>query len=125
MPATARARSRKSAKDAGTRFESAIAECLRAHVDDRIERRTKTGNKDRGDLSGWRYGPHRIVAEIKNTSRINLGAWAGEAEIERLNDDAHVAVVIHKRHGKGDPLDQWVTCTLRDLIALTTMERPA
>jgi hypothetical protein len=34
------------------------------------------------------------------------------------NDDARVALVAHKRHGHGDPLDQWVTATLRDIIAL-------
>ena len=37
---------------------------------------------------------------------------------ERGNDDALAGLVIHKRHGVGDPLDQWVTCTVRELIAI-------
>jgi len=41
------------------------------------------------------------------------------------NDDAPlVGLVIHKRRGRGDPLDQYVTTTLRDLVALLTREPP-
>lgn len=36
--------------------------------------------------------------------------------------DAGAAVVIHKRHGKGQPGDQWVTLTLADFVALITGE---
>lgn len=117
-------RNRTSAKAAGTRFETAIARALAEHVDDRIERRARTGGKDRGDLSGWRYAGLRIVAECKDVTRLNLAGWVDEAETERRNDDADVALVIHKRRGVADPLDQYVTTTLRDLIALLTQERP-
>lgn len=117
-------RSRSSAKAAGSRFERLIADCLASLVDDRIDRRVKTGNKDRGDIGGWRFGGHRIVAECKDVARLDLSGWVDEAEVERGNDDALAGFVIHKRRGHGDPLDQYVTCTLRDLIALTTQERP-
>lgn len=40
---SARRRSRASAKSAGARFERHIADYLAAHVDDRIDRRVKTG----------------------------------------------------------------------------------
>src|SRR5688500_10743589 len=40
-------RSRASARKAGSSFETLIAGYLAATVDDRIERRTKNGNKDR------------------------------------------------------------------------------
>lgn len=67
----------------------------------------------------------RIVIECKNeSSQPKLGTWAGEAEVERGNDDALAGIVAHKRHGKGDPLDQWVTMTMADFIALLTGERP-
>ena len=33
------------------------------------------------------------------------------------------ALIIHKRHGKGQPGDQWVTCTLADLVALLNGDR--
>lgn len=55
---------------------------------------------------------------------MNLGGWIQEAEIERGNDDADVALVVHKRRGVGDPGDQYVTLTLRDLVTLLTGERP-
>lgn len=117
-------RSRASAKTAGARFERLIADTLSRHVDDRIDRRVRNGSKDRGDIGGWRYAGLRIVAECKDTTHATLGPWIAEAEVERLNDDADVAVVVHKRRGKGDGLDQYVTLTLRDLITLLTQERP-
>lgn len=117
-------RSRASAKAAGTRFERLIADCLATHIDDRIDRRVKTGNKDRGDIGGWRHAGHRLVIECKDVARLDLSGWVDEAEVERGNDDALAGFVIHKRRGHGDPLDQYVTTTLRDLIALTTGERP-
>ena len=116
-------RTRKSAKAAGARFESLVAEFLAAHVDDRIERRTRHGAKDRGDISGFRHMGARVVVEVKNTSRIDLAGWAAEAEVERGNDDATVGMVVHKRHGRGDPADQWVTMTLADLVALINGNR--
>lgn len=113
-------RTRASAKAAGSRFERQVADYLAEHVDDRIDRRVKGGSKDRGDIGGLRHMGQKIVVECKNTSRINLGVWATEAEIQRGNDDAGVGVIVHKRHGKGQPADQWVTLTLADFVALIT-----
>lgn len=118
-------RTRTSAKAAGTRFERMIADCLASHIDDRIDRRVKHGNKDRGDIGGLRHLGQRIVVECKDVTRLALGTWLNEADIERGNDDAAVALVIHKRRGHGDPLDQYVTTTVRDLIALIDGDRPA
>lgn len=117
-------RSRASAKAAGTRFETLIATCLALHVDDRIERRARNGKADRGDIGGVRHMGSRVVLECKDVSRLNLSGWVDEAEIERGNDDAIAGLVVHKRRGHGDPLDQYVTCTVRDLIALLTGDRP-
>ncbi|MFI0469276.1 hypothetical protein ACH347_34820 [Saccharopolyspora sp. 5N102] len=124
----ARKRTRSSAKAAGARFERAIADYLAAHIDDRIDRRPKNGAKDRGDIGGIRLSPAlrggRVVVECKDTTRVQLAGWAAEAEIERGNDDAVAAVIIHKRQKVADPGQQWVTCTLADLVALLTGERP-
>lgn len=121
-------RSRKSARDAGTRHESDIAACLAHHVDFRIERRARNGAKDRGDISGVYLSPalggHGVVIEAKNTARVDLAGWAAQAETERGNADAIAAVTIHKRYRNATPEDQWVTCTVRDLIALITGQRP-
>lgn len=117
-------RNRRSAKAAGTRFERLTADYLaRVLEDDRIDRRPKTGAKDRGDIAGLRHMGQRLVVECKNTSRINLAVWAGEAEVERGNDDALAAVVVHKRHGRGSAAEQWVTLTLGDFAALLSGSR--
>jgi hypothetical protein len=122
-------RTRASAKAAGSRFERLIADYLAAVIDDRIDRRVKTGAKDYGDIGGLRRTPSvaggRIVVECKDTSAVRLAGWAAEAETERGNDDALAGVVVHKRHGNAHPADQWVTMTLRDFVAVVTGERPA
>jgi hypothetical protein len=117
-------RSRTSAKQAGARFERQIADYLAAHVDDRIDRRARNGAKDRGDLTGLRIHGQRLVAELKDRTRVDLAGALTEAELERGNDDALAAVVIYKRHGRGNPADQLVTLTVRDLAALLTGTRP-
>ncbi len=118
------ARSRASAKAAGTRFERQVADYL-AHGldDDRIDRRPKTGSKDRGDIGGVRHLGARVVVECKNTSRLEVGPWLSEAEVERVNDAATVGLVVAKRHGKGAPADQLVLMTLGDLVALLNGNR--
>lgn len=124
-------RNRASAKKAGTSLETAVAAYLAEHVDDRIERRARNGEKDRGDIAGVRLSEAlrggRVVIECKNTSRTALATWAAECEAERGNDDAVAGVTVHKRHNvneKTRPGDQWVTCTLADLVALITGHRP-
>lgn len=117
-------RTRASAREAGTRFERSIADYLAARVDDRIDRRVKTGANDKGDIGGLRVHGQRVVIEAKDVSRLNLAGWVNEADIERGNDDALVGLVIHKRRGTTDPGDQYVTTTLRDIVALILGERP-
>jgi hypothetical protein len=106
-------RSRATAKKAGSSFERLIADYLAENLDDRIDRRVKTGAKDKGDIAGLRTATGwRVVMECKNVSRDNLPAWIREAEAERVNDDAALAVVCHKRHGSNKPEEQYVSMTL-------------
>lgn len=113
------ARNRASAKKAGSSFERAQADWLAARLnDDRIDRRVKTGGKDRGDIGGVRFAGHRVVIECKNTSRDNLPAWVREAEQERGNDDALIGVVMHKKRGTTDPAQQYVTMTAETFAVL-------
>lgn len=117
-------RTRASARSAGTRFERQIADYLAATLDDdRIDRRAKAGAKDRGDITGLRIHGQRLVAECKDSARLCLPQWTGEAHTEAGNDDALVGVVIHKRTGVGDPGRQWVSMTLDDFAALITGQR--
>ena len=111
-------RSRATAKAAGARFERITADYLAQHVDDRIDRRVKTGANDRGDHAGVRCQGQRIVHECKDRARVSISDALAEVEVERGNDDALAGVVIHKRTGKSAPGDQLVTMTLRDYAAL-------
>lgn len=114
-------RSRRSAKAAGTRFETSIATALsEALDDDRIERRARNGAKDRGDIAGVRIHGQRLVIECKDTATMRLPEWTREARAEAGNDDALVGVVVHKRKGVADPMQQWVSMTVADLVALLT-----
>ena len=120
------ARINRSARQAGSRFERQIADWLAEVLDDdRIDRRVKTGAKDRGDIGGLRVHGQRLMVECKNTSRADLAGWMTEAEAQRGNDDALAGVIVHKRHGKGDLADQWVTMTMREFVAILTGERIA
>jgi hypothetical protein len=113
-------RNRASAKKAGSSFERLIADYLAESLeDDRIDRRVKTGTKDRGDIAGVRtIRGGRVVIECKNVSRDNLPQWIREAEVERGNDDAAIGVVAHKRHGVGTAGGQYVSMTLDTFISL-------
>lgn len=110
----------------GSAFERSIADALALHVDDRIDRRVKTGAKDKGDIAGIRHHGHRVIVECKNYGgRYEVGPWLGEAETERINDNAQIGVVIAKRRGITDPLQQTVLMTVADLVALLNKgERP-
>ena len=108
----------------GSSFERLVADYLKANGFPFSDRRVKSGAKDRGDVGGVHAHGQGVVIEAKNTTRISLGTWAAEAEQERVNDEALAGVVIHKRHGKGKAEDQWVTLTLRDLVAILTGTRP-
>lgn len=116
-------RNRASAKAAGSRFERSIADYLAAVLDDRIDRRVKTGAKDRGDISGVRVHGQRIVLEAKDHATLKLAGWVAEAQVEAGNDDALAGLVVHKRIGVAAPGKQYVTCTLDDLVAIITGAR--
>lgn len=107
-------------KQRGTAFESLVVRFLAGRLgDERIMRMPPSGAKDRGDIAGVRTVlGERVVIECKNHARLNLAGWITEAETERGNADAAMSVVIHKRHGKGQAADQYVTLTLADFAIL-------
>ena len=118
-------RNRASAKKAGTQLETLVAEYLAMKLAEiRIERRAKTGAKDRGDIAGvLTVAGGAVVIEVKNHSRDNLPQWIKEAEIERKNDDevtgrTVAGVVVHKKHGSNKAAEQYVTMTLETFVVL-------
>ena len=117
-------RSRATAKKAGSSFERLVADYLRDVVDDRIDRRAKTGAKDRGDIGGLRHMTQRVVIEAKDYGgQIKASEWVREAEVERGNDDAGVGIVVAKRRGTSNPADQFVLMTLGELVSLVNGNR--
>lgn len=116
------ARTRKTAKQAGARFERLIADYLRDNLDDRIDRKVRTGAKDTGDIAGVRDTHNRrIVIETKDYGgKLNLPKWTKEAHTEAENDNAHIGIVIAKRRGTTNPAHQWVAMTVDDLTKLLT-----
>lgn len=117
-------RSAASARAAGARMESLVADYLAKHVDDRVERRRLNGTRDRGDIGGLKHMGQRIVIEVKDGARLRVPEWLAEADLERGNDDAGVGLVVFKRVGKARPEDQIVVMTLQDLASLLTGARP-
>lgn len=118
-------RTRRSARQAGSRFEREVADYLAEHVDDRIDRRVKGGAKDKGDIGGLRHMGEKIAVEAKNYGgRLHAGPWIKEAHIAAGNDDAIAGIVIAKRRGTTDPGSQWALMTVNDLIGILTGERP-
>jgi hypothetical protein len=114
-------RNRASAKKAGSSFERLVADYLAETLnDDRIDRRVKAGNKDRGDVGGVRtIRGGRVVLEVKDYGgRFEVSEWLRQAEVERANDDAAVGAVVAKRRGVGTAGEQVVFMTLETFALL-------
>jgi len=118
-------RNRRSARQAGARFERTVADYLAQQVDDRIDRKVRTGARDTGDITGVRHMGRRITIETKDYGgRLLPAQWTSEAHTEMGNDDALAGIVVAKRRAVADPGSQWVLMTLNDLVALLTGSRP-
>jgi hypothetical protein len=103
-----------ASKAKGTAAETAVVRYLQAAGFVQAERRALNGTADRGDIAGI----PSVVIEVKNCARQELPAWVAEAELERDNDNATLGVVWHKRRGKGNPADWFVTMSGRQFAAL-------
>lgn len=98
----------------GATAERAVADTLKNAGWEHADRRVKNGAKDRGDIAGI----SGVVIEVKNCATLNLSGWLAEAHVEADNDGSSIGVVWHKRRGKGDPLDWYVTMDGRTLVEL-------
>lgn len=119
-------RSRASAKQAGARFERQVANHLKHHLSEFIDRKVRTGALDTGDIANVRtIDGKKVVVECKDYGgRIKLGPWIAETEAERINDGAAAGVIVAKRMNTTAPGSQWIFCTVDDLIVLLGGERP-
>jgi hypothetical protein len=118
-------RNRATAKAAGAKFERLIADGLATALEDtRIDRKVKSGAQDKGDIANVRLGEHRIVIECKDRGgQFYAAEWVAEAEAERTNDGALAGIVIAKRKGVTDPMQQYVVATVGELVALLRGDR--
>lgn len=103
-----------AAKSRGTRAETAVVHTLRAEGFVHAERRALNGNQDRCDIAGI----PGLVIEVKNQARLALSEWVAEMETGRDRDGARYGAVWHKRRGRADPRDWYVTMTGRDFLRL-------
>lgn len=69
-------RSRRTAKDAGTRFERLVADYLAGRLGSDIDRQVKTGSHDTGDIRGVSMAGRGIAIECKDyQGRHELPKW--------------------------------------------------
>jgi hypothetical protein len=97
-------RSRASAKQAGTKWESEIVRTLIANGWANAERRRLNGTHDRGDIAGI----PGVVIEAKSTNRLELATAVDEATEEAANAGTNIGVAWLKRKGRTNAADGYV-----------------
>ena len=114
------ARTRATAKQAGSRFERMIADHLRDNLSRFIDRKVKTGSADQGDIANVETHKGRVIAvECKDYGgQLKAAEWIAEAHTESANSGGVAGVVVAKRRGTQAPGDQWVLTTVDDLIRI-------
>lgn len=95
-------RNRKTAKDNGTRFETAMESYLQWALDDmRIRRLRLHGAKDLGDIGNVYYKGEPVTIECKWTKTLNATPHLREATVEAANQDSPYPWVLQKKAGVG------------------------
>lgn len=118
-------------KQAGTSAESAVVKYLHDHGHPEARRLVLAGSADQGDV----WVTHGVIAEVKHrrttTSNAGVGQpgkaelakWMAEAETERINARADIAVLIVKRSGTTNVGDWWAYLPLWAVGDLLDVDR--
>ncbi len=101
-------------KAKGTAAETAVVRYLHEEGFPQVERRTLSGSYDRGDVAGLTG----IAVEVKACRTMALGSWVDESQVEKVNAEARIGVVWHKRIRHSNPGDWFVTMTGADFVQL-------
>ncbi|MFT8987825.1 MAG: hypothetical protein ABF966_06265 [Bifidobacterium psychraerophilum] len=122
-------RNRKSAKQAGTRFETAVRDYLAwALQDERIMRPRLSGSKDTGDIANVCFMGQKVCIECKNTAAKAYKQHMHEAQVEAGNLDAPFYFVVQKLPGIGlrsiDTIGQQLAFTTPQVIDRMRREAP-
>jgi len=96
----------------GNRAEVEVAKLLRQYGWTAVTSRSARGGYQSGEDIVSNF-PCSI--EVKNQVRIDLAGWYRQAEEQAMGK---TPIVVHKRVGKGQAGDWWVTLTFADLIEL-------
>lgn len=112
----------------GTRFATSLLPLLREYYPD-ADRASLHGAKDTGDF--LLPGERRFILEAKNRRAMTLAEWVDEADAEAYNawevwykgkllkpSEPPIGVVVHKRKGTQNPVEQYVTMTLGGFLRL-------
>lgn len=97
-------------KQKGTAAETAVVQWAKKHEFYQAERLALYGTLDRGDVriaSG-------VMAQVKDgytkdrkePTDFQIDGWLKETEKQRQRGEFEIALLVHKRFGKGDP-DEW------------------
>lgn len=97
----------------GTRFETLVVDFMRAHFPYAM-RHPLHGRVDVGDV----HGVPGLCVQCKNTTRAQLSEWIKGVHEQANNAGVSYGVVVHKRVGKAQAEDQFVTMTLGDFTAM-------
>lgn len=94
-------------KNKGTAAETAV---LRHLTDSGFTARriALKGSQDQGDIEIFGLP---VIVEVKNCATSKLSEWVDESQKEKVNAGVPIGVVWHKRKGKGQPKDWYVTMT--------------
>jgi len=96
----------------GNRAEVAVVNLLREHgYDVETSRAARGGYQSGADI----VGDFPMVIEVKNQAKLDLAGWWTQAEYQA---NGKLPVVIHKRVGKSDPAEWWVTMDVQTLLRL-------
>ena len=97
----------------GANFERSIVDYLRLNgYPAALRTRTPGQQADRGDIAGL-----PLTVELKDQKTLCLPAWWRQVELAATKT-LLPPVIIHKRKGKTDPAQQWVTMNLVTLLEL-------
>lgn len=102
----------------GPDFERVIADFLKATWSRYIDRRVKTGGRDKGDIANFYIHDHEIVIECKNLRSIDVAQAVSEAQKEAINAGALAGIAVQKRRGKAAADQQYVFTTLGDFLTM-------
>jgi Holliday junction resolvase len=93
-----------AAKAKGSKAERDVVKYLQTWFP-YAERRLAGATEDKGDIAGI----NGVCIEIKDHAKMSLAGWIEELKVEMVHAKSWTGVVFHKRKGKSNPAEWYVT----------------